>query len=255
MKKAHAVLFLFLFCSFTSICHGSVPDTALLPQGKGALIFVLKGLKEEQANNRLIINNLVAAQNDYALKAPMLTQMHDEKAAEAENIKQQHNNKHPEGSEELKYWNGRYAQASDAASRFLAQRNMLQQAIDEAQKQKDMSDAQIKELQQQMLSIGNVPDWRCFFDNDCADRGADPVTGKGTVVVPNGAPFIFTKLSEEYKNRYKLDNKTVPAPFTLAPQKGMIESATEKVRSLFRGVINNSIELKKRITAVNAVRG
>jgi hypothetical protein len=140
-----------------------------------------------------------------------------------------------------------------------------QQDLIEIKKQEFLNEMVGKSLCAGNLSISSSYDelmacWRCFFDGSCGEYGPTPEKGKGFVIVPNGpkqgAPPVFTPLSEEYKNRYNPDYRDVPKPKITPPQKGYIEQATDKVRQIFNDVIKKMQGVKVRRVAVPvAVRG
>ncbi|MDB5231787.1 MAG: hypothetical protein JWN76_2592 [Chitinophagaceae bacterium] len=254
IKRIPLVFTLFMLFSVGPFCCYA-GDTLGAP-AKGQLQLVLNGLKEEQADNKTAAGNLVTAQSELDSKQPGLVQLHDAKVAEAKGIFNDHNNVHQVGSTAYNFWQQKLVEANAAANGFQDQIDVLQAEVDKAQKQKDESDNRLQEWQQKLLDIGKVKDWGCFFDNNCGEKASAPENGMGTRAAPNGAPGIFSVLNQEYKDRLKIDNKTVPVPAVAAPQKGMIDEATDKVRSYFRDIIKTSSELKKRVTsAVNAVRG
>lgn len=232
----------------------------------GKITLVLQGIKTEQANKAVAETNLNAAQNNLSAQKPDLEKARDEKKAEAQKIFDAHDGKHEQGSAEYNYWQGLINDAVSAANSYQGQIDALQQAVDDAQKQLDDADAALKDWQQQLQAIGNVSsaNWDCFFDGKCGDYGPTPEKGKGFVIVPNsgapitsGAPGIFTPLSQEYKDRYKVDNKNIPPPPSTPPQKGIIEEATDKVRGYFQDIIKRMQGTKVRRVgnAVLAVRG
>lgn len=263
-RKPILFVLLFLFCSSLFAFSNERTDTA----GKtGKISLVLQGIKTEQANKTTAEADLTAAQNALAAQKPDLETKRDSLLAVAKKVFDAHDNKHEEGSSEYNYWQGVINDNVSAAGTSQGQINILQQAVDDAQKKVDEADAALKAWQEQLQAIGNVSsaNWNCFFDGQCGDYGPTPEKGKGFVIVPNtgppttsGAPGIFTPLSKEYKDRHKIDNKNnVKAPATTAPQKGIIEQATDKVRGYFRDVIKKMQETKmKRVAnAVLAVRG
>ncbi len=99
--------------------------------------------------------------------------------------------------------------------------------------------------------------WGMYFDGEGKRDPLGVVVPGGIRVYPNGAPPVFTELTKEYKERYKLDNKPGPkAPETTPPQKGTLEKATDKALEYFRNLINSNDRFKtRRTTAVLAVRG
>lgn len=264
MKHKHfllASLFLFAFCG--NIFGNEKSDTT----GKtGKITLILQGIKTEQASKSVAESNLMAEQNNLSAQKPLLEKSRDEKLAEAKEIFVAHDGKHEEGSAEYSYWQGLINAAVAEANSYQGQIDQLQKAVDDAKKQLDDANAALEDWQNQLQAIGNVSsaNWDCFFDGKCGDYGAAPEKGKGFVIVPNsgppitsGAPGIFTPLTQEYKDRHKIDNKSIPAPQATPPQKGMIEQATEKVKSYFRDVINRMQQIKIRRVgnAVLAVRG
>lgn len=253
--------FLFILVFFT---YGN--DRSDTSGKTGKITMVLSGIKTEQANKTVAETNLTAAQNNLIAQKPDLEKARDEKRAEAQKIFAEHDGKHELGSPEYNYWQGLLTNANSAANSYQGQIDVLQNAVDDAQKQLDDANAALEDWQQQLQAIGNVSsaNWDCFFDGKCGDYGPAPEKGKGFVIIPNsgppitsGAPGIFTPLSQEYKDRYKVDNKNIPPPQATPPQKGIIEQATEKVRGYFRDVIKRMQETKVRRVgnAVLAVRG
>lgn len=267
MKKKNIIFSFCLSFLFSTIyCFGNdVADTS------GALKLILGGIKNEKANIAAAETVLSTANLELGAREPDLIVQRDNKNAEAKKYFDEHNEKHEKGSPEYNYWQGLINAAAGEANTFQSQIDGLHKNVTDAQTQKERAEERLAELGQQLQDAINATKadcakslpagasveqimncWRCFFDGDCRDFPPLPRDPrKPFVAVPNGAPIIFS----EPKNM-GIDHINVPAPPVPPPaQKGIIEEATDKVRSYFRDIINRSQRIKNRVTAVLAVRG
>ncbi|MEP7237929.1 MAG: hypothetical protein ABI685_08695 [Ferruginibacter sp.] len=259
MKKKIIVIFIICqLCLLLVFCSFANNSTDSLPGKSGKIQIALNGIKEEQSNKAVGETNLFFAQTEMDSLKPNLVTQRDTKKQEAANLKAAYDDKYVIGTPEFNHYDGLIKAAVAVANEAQHQIDKLQADVDKAQEEIKLAEERLKEWQQELLSIQNMngADWDCFFDNKCGTYGPEPDKGKGFVIVPNtGAPGIFTPLSEEYKDRYKIDNKSIPLPPSPPPQKGMVEEASEKVKGYFSDVIQKSKNIKKRVMAVFAVRG
>jgi hypothetical protein len=247
------------FFILTSITYGHEKLDTIGKTGKITLI--LQGIKTEQANKTTAESNLSVAQNNLDVAKPDLEKSRDARMGDAKKIFDAHDGKHEEGSADHTYWQGRLNEEVAAANGFQSQIDALQNTVNEAQKQLDEANDELKNWQEQLQALGNPnTDWDCFFDGKCGTYGATPEYGKGFRIYPNGpaqgAPPIFTPLSEEYKNRHNPDNRPVAKPNIEPPQPTFKEKAMNKVKEIYNDIIRKAQQFKVRRVAVPvAVRG
>jgi hypothetical protein len=286
-KKPFTYCLVLIACSllFTAAhCFGNnAPDTLKMPPGpNGPINDILGGIKTAKDKALVAEAALGTAQTTLDAKKPDLADKKNEKDQEALSIYKKYNNVFEEGSPEHVYWSGKYATAKAAALDYQGQIDNLQTDVDNAQRDKEQAESSMKELQQQLLdfvklnsnldcakqlSVNSpveaiVQCWNCLFDNNCGNYGPPPfshfdINGQGVPIKNSGAPPI---MGGAFRNQQLQDLSNgiekIKVPPPPPPQKGVVEQATEKVRELFRNVINNSQRIKQRITAaVLAVRG
>lgn len=257
MKKKITFTTFFLFYLLSTFCSyaNNLVDT---PGRKGQIPLILGGIKTEKENKATSQANLIAAQANQNAQKPDLEKQKDKNAAEAQRLFNQYNNKFEKGSAAYMQAQGEVNAAAAMAKSFQDQIDDLQKSVDNAQGELDAANGKLNEWQQKLLDLQNMSgaDWNCFFDGKCKDLPFDPGKKPNFIMVPNtGAPGIFTSLTPEYKDRHKIDNKPIPPAQNAPPQKGLIDQATDKVKSYFNDIINQSRRIKNRVTAVLAVRG
>lgn len=284
MKKK---LIFFAVCFFlTGIadnCFGKdFTDTLKLPPGQnGSVNLILEGIKTEKENVKTAEASLVTAKTDQDIKKPGLEIKKQEYTLKAQKIYADHNLKHETGSALHIYWNTELDNAKAMINTYTGALKTLQDNVDNAQSQKDMAELKIKELQGELLDFVKqnsnmdcakllspqspveaiVQCWNCLFDNNCGNYGPPPtspfdINAEGVPLKNYGAPPIMGGAfhNQQLQNLSNGINKK-PVPPPPPPQKGIVEQATDKVRSYFNEVINKSKNIKNRVMAVLAVRG
>lgn len=281
MKRILFILPVFFLLYLDCFAEES-PDTLKLPPGQnGTINLILEGIKIAKDNLKTADANLEAAKTDQDIKKTGIEVKLSAKTQEAQKIYADHNMKHPEGGPEHIYWNGQLQAAKTMIATYKDALKTLQENVDNAQAAKDLAEANIKQKQGELLEFvkqnSNAdcakwlsPDspieavvqcWNCLFDNNCGNYAPPPtspfdINPEGVPIKSFGAPPI---MGGAFRNQQlqNLSNsiEKVKVPPPPPPQKGMVEEATEKVRSYFRDVINKSKNFKNRVTAVLAVRG